>query len=105
MSSKADRTLTEALGVLSDDTTKVDFTSTATSGILDPNSLYRLISTEDCHLKFAEAGDSNVDTDDSFLAAGIPEVFQTTASNTSLGVVRNSSDGSLFATRMKTPGK
>lgn len=105
MSSKADRTLVEALGVLSDDTTKLDFTATATSGILDPSSMYRLIATEDCHIKFAEAGDANVDTDDTFLAGGIPEVFQTTAGNTSLGAVRNSADGSLFATRLKSPGK
>lgn len=105
MSSKADRTLVEALGVLSDDTTKVSFTDTATSGILDANSTYRLASTEDCYIKFAEAGDSNVDSGDTLLFGGIPEIFQTTANNTSLGVIRKDTSGDLHCTRMKTPGK
>ncbi len=105
MSSKADRTIVQALGVPSTDTTKVSFTAATTSGTLDANSTYRLAATEDCYVRLGKAGDEEVDTSDMLVFAGVPEIFQTSTNETSLGVLRKDSNGALHATRMKSPAK
>ena len=104
MSSKADRTIVEALGIASQDTTKVDFTATPASGVMDTDATYRVVADQDCYLKFSAPGDANVADTDMLMMAGVPEVFQT-GKTTLIGVLRKSADGSLHATRMKTPGR
>ena len=105
MSSKADRTLTEALGHPDDDVTKLDFTATTASGILDPNTTYRFAATEDCYFRLKETNDGAVSSADTLFFGGIPEIFQTTSNAIHLGAIRVSADGSLYVTKMKTAGK
>ena len=103
MSSRSERTIVEALGVPTNETTTVSFSATATSGLLDAQTMYRLAATEDCYVRLGGAGDENVDSSDMLLFGGIPEVFQTTVNEITLGVLRVSADGVLHATRMKSP--
>ncbi len=105
MASKSERIITEALGELSQDTTKVSFTASPTSGTgLDVDSTYRLVATEDVHIRFditAGAGLTETSTGDALLIGGVPEVFQT-GPNTAIGTVRKDTSGDLFLTRMKS---
>jgi hypothetical protein len=105
MASKSERTIVEALGVPTGDTTAISFSTAAVSGVLDAETTFRLAATEDCYVRLGKAGDENVDTSDMLLFAGIPEIFQTTENETSLGVLRKGTDGVLHVTRMKSPAK
>lgn len=109
MASKSERLITEALGVPdSDSAINISFTSTTTSGLnLSTDTTYRVVSTEDCYLRFAPTADtgSGADSNDMLLIAGVPEVFCTTANIDAVEVVRKDTDGTLQLTPMLTRGK
>lgn len=108
MSSKADRTLIEALGVPDSDTvTKLEWsTGLQVSGVLLPNTTYRLAADDDCYFRLAEENDEElIDNDDTILFGSVPEVFQTDTNRLFLTVSGVNSSANLWATRMIQPAK
>ena len=107
MASKSERLITEALGYFdAANLTNISFSSTSASGILDANTTYRVIATEDCYLRLdAPLGAPVADSNDMLMVGGLPEVFVTTANATAVQVIRKDTDGVLQLTPMLTRGK
>lgn len=99
MGLRAYEAITGAFAVAAGDTTtSVSVTGTAAEATgLQPNAVYRLIATQDCHVRFAESGDA--DTGDMRLVADFPEYFLL-QDLTRISAIRASADGTLLITKM-----
>ena len=106
MSGKLEKTLNSVFGCPTEsNTTQIDFTGTAASGVLEANQNYRLVSDQDCYISFIKPGpDAQATTAGVLMTAGIPEVFTTTERETAVSVIRKTSSGELVITKLKTRG-
>lgn len=107
MSAKSDSTISEALGVpITDDVyaSGINFSSAATSGYLEPNSMYRFAPSEDCYIQITQSGQHDADTNDTLMFGGLPEVFSTTGNRIQINVIRKSADGVLSITKLLKRG-
>ena len=84
----------------------VAFTGTAANITLDSETMYRFVSTEDCHLAFSHVNSGvAADTSDCYLPAGTVEYFATDDTMRYLSVIRNATSGNLYVTPMEpVPG-
>lgn len=98
MAPKSERLITEALGHPLE-TENIDFSSTSVSGVMDSNSTYRVIASEDCYVNFSTWGEA-ADAEDMLMMAGLPETFVTLSNGTVINVIRKDTDGEISVTRM-----
>lgn len=84
-------------------TTQLAFTSGASvSGVMDRNSVYRIVATEDARVQAIRPGtDPQVTTSGMLLVAGVPEVFGTDEDYRAFSVRGDTASGNLNITKLR----
>jgi hypothetical protein len=104
MSGKLEKTLNSVYGTPAS-TSRIAFTDTVTSGVIDANEMLYLAADQDCHIKFINPGvDTQADTDSMYLPKDKPIVLSSTTRETYISVVRKTNSGNLYVTKLKVRG-
>lgn len=94
-------TLAKAFGTPGDgDCQTAAYTDTAAALTLVNNAVYLLTATTNCHVIFTAGGSAAATTSDCYLVADVPYWFGTDSSLDRLSVIRATTNGTLYATKL-----
>ena len=80
------------------DTVVMAFSGTHLTTAFAAETMYRLVATENCHVCFSTG--TTATTSDMYMPAGVVEYFTTTDLDTYISVIRNTTNGNLYVTKL-----